>query len=424
MNPYESLMPGNDLLGTIPIELADVEVRNRSEGLPSWQVHANSLTISANRSTISANGLTNGVFYKNSSPILLFAANHVESDAAQFYLPPRIVIDGGVDLWAKQSKSMLPVAIHVSTPTVTWDSSAATASCPSAVAFSVGAFGSGTATGVNIDTQHKSIQFGQMSADSSLRFVDDPSTLAQSAPISSPDMSKASPNADELTYTASDGYWDENNQILTVRGPITFHQGKAQVDMTGAVFDEKTNIATSSSPIKFTDEDTSVTGDHGSINFTTHIAILSGHITMIVLPKPEDQVKEQGAKKPTTILCDQVNYDYKVKKAHTAGEVTIKQPGRTVTSDDGQYDVVAKIIDLTGDVIGKSTDGKKITAPHAQISVDPKDEWMRLDGPITGIEPVPSQDNPLSSNNVSAPTHKSVQQISPADTSGQKFPTN
>jgi lipopolysaccharide export system protein LptA len=400
INPYESLMPSGDVTDAAPMLLNDVEIRGRSEGAPTWQVSADSLTVASDRRTLTASDLHSGVFYLNSRPAYHFYAHQLAYTASPIAGQSRIRLVGNVSAWTYGSVKQLPLALRISTSTADWNRETETATCPNAVNFLIKGIGTGSAAGMSFDQERKMVRFGTLAVVTAL---DTPKTTeAPTATATAPQPDSASDTEDDDTVTyggAQGGYYDGNSRILTLPGQVWFRQGEAEVNMNGATYDRQTDTATSDSPVTITDTDTKVVGDKGTIDFATHLAILKGHVTMQVIPKPSDKVKqdEQEVKKPTTILCDQVNYDYRAKLAHTMGQVVIKQTNRTVTADDGRYNVATKIVDLEGHVIGQSTDGKTIDAPEAKISVDESDEWIQLTGPITGQFLIASTENPLDS---------------------------
>jgi hypothetical protein len=428
MNPYDSLMPGIAQGAQIPIELSDVEVKTHDRYHLTAELHAASLTISANQGSVRSivgNGLTDGVFYKDGSPALHFSAPFIQYSAPQFFAPSNVTISGGVDVWSQSPSSLSPIALRISTDTVKWNQTTSEAVCPGPVRFTAHDLGSGTASNLQLNSRNHDINFGQVSGVIQTRLTDLSEPPQSAKPIGNTGTSASAADTDDnqLKYNANGhGHWSGDESVLTVTGPVTFDQGEAEVKMEGAVYTKGTDTAVSSAPITITDTDTTVTGDSGSIDFSTHVAILHGDIKMLILPKPGDKVKEDEAKKPTTILCDQINYNYRVKKAHTIGSVIIKQPttGRTVTADEGLYDASLKVVDLQGNVIGKSTDGKVVRTPHARLSVDPNDEWLDADGPISGVIPVQDQDNPLSASTDTHQKQKSGPDIQPQNTTDGK----
>jgi hypothetical protein len=401
MNPYESLMPKDAITSEAPITLGGVEASGRRDGFPSWRLQAANLVISPDRRSASANGLSDGVFFRNGQPALYFSANHLRCSVEPFSTGSSVDLSGGVGAWTDGKLPAMPVALRLSTKTVTWNERADVAICSNPVYFYVKSLGRGVCESLIVNQALKTLQFGPIYAIAQLA-VDDLPKQSRAGTVPSQRPSSTQPSLDNDTVSYSDdagGYWDENNSVLTMNGKVIFHQGAAEVNMTGAVYDRKTDTATSSSPVTITDTDTTVMGNEGIIDFATHLAILKGHVVMSVIPKPTDTVKrdQEEAKKPTTILCDQINYDYRAKMAKTTGQVTIKQKDRTVTADDGRYDVAAKIIYLVGNIVGKSADGKTIQAPEAEVSVDESDEWIKASGPIEGIFTIASQENPLDS---------------------------
>jgi lipopolysaccharide export system protein LptA len=422
MNPYGSLMPDSQTIGRVPIELTGVEIRTRHSGHPEWRVSAKSLTVAPDRESVSASDLYDGIFYHSGRPALFFNADHAQYEVPQFFGPSGLTIGGGINVLWKKANGSPQMTVHVYTPGVSWNSVESIAKFVDPVIFAANGLGSGSATGLSINTKLKRVSFETLTLITNLAVMDSEASAEPVGTTSSAAATPRSSNDNQVTYKASDGYWDETNRILTIKGPVTFHQGTADVTMIGATYDQKTNIAVSSSPIKITDTDATVNGDRGTIDFSAHTAALSGHVTMLVIPKATDKVKEQEAKKPTTISCDRINYNYRTKKAQTSGRVVIRQPNRTVTADDGLYDVTANIADLVGDVVGKSTDGKVIRAPHAKVSMDPDNEWIQLDGPISGSFTLSDQDNPGAST--SKPAGKSTDAKQPAGNAPTPTPTS
>gem|GEM_PF-6662583 len=418
MDPYNALIPSAQA-NAQPIQLTDVEIHTRSHGVLTGQLHASSLIISPDRRSVYGNGLTDGIFYKNKHPLVYFTAPFVQYSAPTFSEKQLVHINGGVNIWTRGDSPQSPIAVHVQTASIDWDGTSGIVSCPNPVSFTARNLGSGIGSGLKIDTKRNAIYFGKVNGKIAATLADD-IAAPQSVPASAAaPAAKPTPEDNQVSYKiGGHGRWSGDENILTVDGPVTFLQGKAKVDMVGAVYNRTTDTADSSSPITITDTDTTVTGDHGSINFSSHVAILQGHIKMAILPKSEDKVSEPEVKKPTTILCDQINYNYRAKKAHTIGGVIIKQPtsGRTVTADIGFYDASTKIVDLDGHVIGKSTDGKIVKTPHAKLSIDPKDEWLDATGPITGVIPVNDADNPATP----APPAKNGKPDTPTDSTPTK----
>jgi lipopolysaccharide assembly outer membrane protein LptD (OstA) len=225
------------------------------------------------------------------------------------------------------------------------------------------------------------------------------------APLPAPAVSGGStapqPPEHVVFQASQQGHWDEQKHTLTIDGPVIVREGKVEMQTVGAVYDHSTDVAVALAPVTIVDDKNTLTGEHGTINFQTHVATIDGTVEMSATPtsagnanKSSDTLDSQ-TRKPTRMYCDHIVYNYRTKIADASGHLKIVQTDRTVTADAGKYDTGAQMIALVGNVDGRDTDGKHLTAPSADVSVDPKNEYIDVKGPIVYDFPVNETDNPL-----------------------------
>ena len=329
---------------------------------------------------------------------------------------PGIALDSEGATWnASNSQLVCPARVHaavdslgsygpyqVESTGLLYDEPSGQVRCANPISVSVPALGSATCRPLVVDTHQHTSDFGQV------KIVADAPAILTPMPTPAPPTTqkpgaKLPDDTDDNTVTVDapgGGHWDEQTKTLPVKGPVTFHQGDAAMSTVGAIYDRKSDIAKGLSPVTITDPETTVTGDQGSVDFKHHIANLTGHIHIDVEPKPEkaadpdDTSGEGEARQPSVLTCDAVDYDYRKKFAITKGTVVIKQKHRTVTADQGTYDTVKHIADLTGHVVADSDDGQHMEADHAKISLKKGDEWIDIPHPNVYKFKVEDEDNP------------------------------
>lgn len=211
----------------------------------------------------------------------------------------------------------------------------------------------------------------------------------------------APPSKDDETVTYDSGpaqYIDKDHRWM-MTGGVTFVQGDSTLATQSALVnldqDMKAHDAKALAPVHLWNDQDDLTGTHGTIDFSTHVATITDNITLIAKPsaKPDssgDSVRKQF-KDPATITCDKIIYNYRNKTGHIPGSLTIHQKDRTVTADMADYDGNRKVVDLHGHVHGVLKDGSVVDAPEVQIGVDEGHEWLYVPGHIHGTIPSKAQ---------------------------------
>jgi len=285
--------------------------------------------------------------------------------------------------------------------------------CANPISIVVPALGTATCKSLMLDSHQHTSDFGhvQIVADAAAVIAPMPTP----APPTAQSPAKSGDDADDNKVTVDapgGGHWDEQTKILTVKGPVVFHQGDMTMTTVGATYDRKSDIATGDSPVTIKDPQSTITGDVGSVDFKHHIATLNGHIHIDVEPKPDEPKPDKNAKlitapddsdtssddsatkQPSVMTCDAIDYNYRKKLAVTKGTVVITQKHRKVTSDEGTYNTATHIADLVGHVIADSDDGKHMEADAAEISLKKGDEWIDIPKPKVIQFDIPAEDNP------------------------------
>jgi len=192
-----------------------------------------------------------------------------------------------------------------------------------------------------------------------------------------------SKDKDTVTYDSGPAQYIDKDHRWMMTGGVTFVQGDANLQTQSALVnldqDMKAHDAKALAPVHLWNADDDLTGTHGVIDFSTHIATIKDHITLIAKPsakpQPAGSVRKQF-KDPATVTCDEIVYNYRRKTGHIPGPVTIHQKDRTVTADSADYDGSRKTVDLKGHVHGLLKDGSVIDAPEVKIGIDEGHEWI------------------------------------------------
>jgi len=214
----------------------------------------------------------------------------------------------------------------------------------------------------------------------------------QALPPPSTPVPLSSKDSDTVTYDSGPAQYIDKDHRWMMTGGVTFVQGDANLQTQSALVnldqDMKAHDAKSLAPVHLWNDDDDLTGTHGVIDFSTHIANIKDHITLIAKPSTKPQaagsVRKQF-KDPATITCDEIVYNYRKKTGHIPGPLTIHQKDRTVTADTAEYDGNRKTVDLRGHVHGLLKDGSVIDAPEVQIGIDEGHEWIYMPHRIHGV---------------------------------------
>ena len=160
---------------------------------------------------------------------------------------------------------------------------------------------------------------------------------------------------------------------------VQFTQDDAvmKTDHATALHDKDGYLLSADAPgsVHLYDPQDDLTGQHGTIDFTNHLAKLSGDVVLRVTPGKREADAPDGSprrqfKDPATLTCALMTYDYRRKVGKIPGPLTVHQIiqrkegllTRTLTADTGLYSGRAQTILLAGSVRGEDSDGNVINA--------------------------------------------------------------
>lgn len=170
-----------------------------------------------------------------------------------------------------------------------------------------------------------------------------------------------------------------NQRTVLMSQGVTFTQDDATLKTESVVAhldkDQYLVSAEAQSPVHLYDTQDDLTGLHGSIDFTKHLAKLQDNIILRVTPGKRETTAPDGSprrqfKDPATLTCAAMTYDYRRKIGKIPGPLTVHQViqqkdgplTRTLTADAGLYNGHAETILLVGTVKGTDSDGNVIFA--------------------------------------------------------------
>ena len=181
-----------------------------------------------------------------------------------------------------------------------------------------------------------------------------------------------------VTYKSGMGQWLSAPHTAELSQGVQFGQGDAtlKTDAAVALFDNNQQVisAKAEGPVHIFDPQDDLTGQHGTVDFTKHLATLRDNIVLVVKPGKREATAPGGAlrkqfKDPATLTCSEMTYDYRYKIGRIPGPLTVTQviqtqddglQTRTLTADAGLYNGKAQTIQLVGDIKGTYSDGSVI----------------------------------------------------------------
>jgi lipopolysaccharide export system protein LptA len=196
-----------------------------------------------------------------------------------------------------------------------------------------------------------------------------------------------------VNYASGHTLWLNNQHQAQMSQSVTLQQGDDIMQTQTAVvnFDDQQQAlnAVSHAPVHLWDTQSDLTGQHGTIDFTTHIATITDNVVLTVKPGPENSNASAGSlksrfKDPATLTCSLMTYDYRRKFGTVPGPLTIHQKDRVLTADSGTYDGRLQIVTLIGHVHGQNGEGE-IDAPKAIIGVRQNEEFILSPQPTHGV---------------------------------------
>ena len=185
-------------------------------------------------------------------------------------------------------------------------------------------------------------------------------------------------SAKSVTYEAGTAEWLSAPHTLQLSQGVKFGQDDAtlKTDAAVALLDKDQDVisAKAQGPVHLFDTQDDLTGQHGSVDFTKHLATLRDSIVLIVKPGKREASAKSGSlgkqfKDPATLTCSAMTYDYKFKIGRIPGPLTVtqviqtKEDGpqtRVLTADAGLYNGKAQTIQLVGSIRGTYSDGSVI----------------------------------------------------------------
>ena len=215
-----------------------------------------------------------------------------------------------------------------------------------------------------------------------------------------------------VTYESGAAQWLSAPHTLELSRGVQFGQDDAvlRTDAATALLDDNSNVisAKAAGPVHLFDSQDDLTGRHGSVDFTKHLATLEGGIVLLVKPgKREASAKNNSPRRqfkdPATLTCAAMTYDYRHKVGRVPGPLTVVQNvrakdgrtlTRTLTADAGLYDGKKETIQLVGTIRGTDSDGNRIEGDTRSLGkpvlINIKEGFEALFAPFktTGVFPV------------------------------------
>ncbi len=401
----------------VGIQIADAAVSGRSAGRLRWRVSARAIVFSADRREAIAQGIHDGLLYDGRGR----AALSVAAGRAVYATPPGVLgvgnappegtlhMDGGI------RAAVLRAGGPVLTATaLAWDALSGQARCFGTV---TARFPGGMASGdeLTLDTH---------TGDLSLQHLRGEMALAALAAGAAP-----APAQQYVTYDAGASRWLSAPRTVEMSQGVVFSQDDAHLKTEAALVNlddqQRALNAKSAGPVHLYDTQNDLTGAQGFVDFTRHLATLTGHIVLTVKPGPREAGGSSARRQfqqPATMTCDALTYDYRRKTGRVPGPLTVRQSipqkngillKRTLTADAADYDSRAQTIVLTGHVHGQDSDGNIIQATTTAgrsitIGLKEGEEYIQVPLPLHGVFPTknePDEAAPAPTSEPPAPTH-------------------
>jgi lipopolysaccharide export system protein LptA len=196
------------------------------------------------------------------------------------------------------------------------------------------------------------------------------------APRTLPDLRPTPPpGAKDMPTGPNDSSVYPQGDLMTQRGDVYTLQGNARALYKETVFqsdtvlwNEKTQIASAPGKLQIDDKQNSIVGDRGEALYKVGEAVITGNVTIVARPKPEDLTggktgPRKEFKKPVTITCNRVRYNWRKRVGIPTGDITIRCAIRdrdwTFTCDEMTYYAKDETVTLRGNIVGTNTRGEK-----------------------------------------------------------------
>lgn len=222
---------------------------------------------------------------------------------------------------------------------------------------------------------------------------------------------KPAPAPQFVSYKFGAAQWLSAPRSVQMSQGVTFGQDDStlRTDSAVALLDKDQHLlsATSAGPVHIFNPQNDLTGLHGSIDFTRHLARLQDDIVLVVKPGPKDGGAAAGSprrqfKDPATLTCQEMTYDYRRKIGRVPGPLTVRQviqtkdgpQTRTLTADAGLYNGQAQTIQMVGTVHVEYSDGAtwsgdtRLKGQPVVIGIKEGSESLSVPFPTTGKFPL------------------------------------
>ncbi|OFX17570.1 MAG: hypothetical protein A2Z18_07040 [Armatimonadetes bacterium RBG_16_58_9] len=202
-------------------------------------------------------------------------------------------------------------------------------------------------------------------------------------------QNQPSPNPEkksDVAYKADWWKYSEKTQTMHMKGNVRFQHEDTVLTSDEVLYKKNNKNDTASSPgkLRIVNAECEIDADKGSADFNKKTGTLEGKVVMVVKPKeekadnPDKQSVGAKLKKPTTINCPKLEYQYKAKIATATGGVDFKQEKRSGRADKAYHDQNKELLTLMGNVKGVDEDGQTFAAEKVTISLKKGDEWMEV----------------------------------------------
>lgn len=426
--PFANLAGGTQPggLARISLLIQDATVTGREDGLRRWQLSCDAITFSRDRREVAVDGIRNGLLYdKRGTKLVSVTASHARYStpygdliASQAPIGGTLKLFGGI-----QATTLGTSRFHLTSDRLNWDPQNGVAECPGRVDASAKGTHA-TAQLVTINARTGDLEMRDLHGDflistalqrtmagktASRQFL----ALAGALLFASgaPGAAKA---PEYVTYDAGYSRWLNAPHTVEMSKGVTFQQGDSTLKTDAAIVtlddQQRALSAKSQSPVHLYNPQDDLTGQQGFIDFTRHLATLSGDVKLIAKPGPDDKNAPPGSirsifKDAATLTCAKMTYDYRRKIGHVPGPLTVTQKDRVLTADSGKYDATSKTVTLTGNVHGRNGEDE-ITAPTVIIGLQEGAESITIPVPFHGRMRV-KDDDADSSNSAESPPPKS-----------------
>lgn len=221
--------------------------------------------------------------------------------------------------------------------------------------------------------------------------------------------------AEYVTYASGMAQWLSAPHTLELSQGVQFGQDDATLKTNAAIalLDKDQNLisAKAQGPVHLFDPQDDLTGRHGSVDFTKHLATLTDSIILVVKPGRREanadgtSVRKQF-KDPATLTCQAMTYDYKFKVGRIPGPLTVTQviqtkddgpQTRVLTAEAGLYNGKAQTIQLIGYCKLTFSDGSvaegdtRLLGRPVVISIKEGSELISVPFPTKGYSTVKPQ---------------------------------